>query len=177
MRDQLPCGPGRARLARRSGAIIRWRWWWCAGWLLASLATGLAEDLVAKEYQIKAAYLYNFAIKTAYQDFRKEYHEARRVPEDEDTFLSDTLSYTPEEPEDGLLSKALDSAVASVLDDSPGSAAYCLYNVAGLSIPEISSILGITQKSCYKFLEKISLKITKKVRESILVSNCYNTAA
>jgi len=61
MRDQLPCGPGRARLARRSGAIIRWRWWWCAGWLLASLATGLAEDLVAKEYQIKAAYLYNFA--------------------------------------------------------------------------------------------------------------------
>lgn len=61
MRDQLPCGPGRARLARRPGAIIHWRWWWCAGWLLASLATGLAEDLVAKEYQIKAAYLYNFA--------------------------------------------------------------------------------------------------------------------
>jgi hypothetical protein len=50
-----------ASVGRRS-LVLRWqRWALCAGCWLASLLVGLAQDTVSKEYQIKAAYLYNFA--------------------------------------------------------------------------------------------------------------------
>ncbi len=49
------------RFACRRGAF-RWLAPVVCGWcFLAGLAAGLAQDIVAKEYQIKAAYLYNFA--------------------------------------------------------------------------------------------------------------------
>jgi hypothetical protein len=53
----LPAGQLVRRLAafRWLAAVV------CGCCFFAGLATGLAQDLVAKEYQIKAAYLYNFA--------------------------------------------------------------------------------------------------------------------
>jgi hypothetical protein len=55
-----PAHPLPAR--RRRPAALRWlAWalWGCC--FFAGLTPGLAQDLVSKEYQIKAAYLYNFA--------------------------------------------------------------------------------------------------------------------
>jgi ribosome-associated protein YbcJ (S4-like RNA binding protein) len=57
------CHPAHPLPARRRGpAALRWlAWalWGCC--FFAGLTPGLAQDPVAKEYQIKAAYLYNFA--------------------------------------------------------------------------------------------------------------------
>jgi hypothetical protein len=58
--QNAPAGCARQRCQARPW--VRWLARVLCGWcLLASLAAGLAQDSVSKEYQIKAAYLYNFA--------------------------------------------------------------------------------------------------------------------
>jgi len=58
MRHPAPSSPARRRepAARR---WLAWALWGCC--FVAGLAPGLAQNPVSKEYQIKAAYLYNFA--------------------------------------------------------------------------------------------------------------------
>jgi hypothetical protein len=52
-----PAGP-----AGRPRAALRWlARTLCVAWLFGSVVAGVAQDSVSREYQIKAAYLYNFA--------------------------------------------------------------------------------------------------------------------